>query len=77
VPDEAALRGACARLDGAGVKYAAFREPDRGGELTAVATEPVFGRQRALFRQFRLLQEPGAHGPRQSPRRDGDSARTA
>jgi hypothetical protein len=58
VPDEAALRAACARLDAAGVRYAAFHEPDRGGELTAVASEPVCGARRAPFRRFRLLQAP-------------------
>jgi hypothetical protein len=72
VVDEASLRGACATLDVAGVRYASFHEPDRGGELTAVATEIVVGARRRLFRRFRLLRSPVADAPSQ---RQGDSAR--
>jgi hypothetical protein len=38
------------------VRFRAFHEPDRGGQLTAAATEPVRGTQRLLFRGYPLLR---------------------
>lgn len=81
VADEAALRDVCARLERAGVRFVPFREPDRGHEMTAVATAPVYGRRgRAPLRAFQLLQDPcaapgrrdrrpasRAHNPEDSP----------
>jgi hypothetical protein len=32
-----------------------FYEPDRGDELTAIATEPIFGPRRRIFRRYRCL----------------------
>ena len=61
VADEAALRDACADLERAGVRFTSFHEPDRNGELTAIATAPVYGRRgRAPLRAFQLLQDPCA-----------------
>jgi len=39
-----------------GIRCRAFHEPNRGGELTALATEPVFTNQRGVFRDYTLLQ---------------------
>lgn len=63
MPDEAALRSVCALLDRERVPYAPFREPDRDNELTAVATGPVYGPGRGLFRRFPLLKDPSAAPP--------------
>jgi hypothetical protein len=47
------------RLSAAGVRCRAFHEPDLGGQLTALATEPISGPIRRLFRRYRLLQGNG------------------
>lgn len=39
-----------------GVRHAHFYEPDRGDELTALATEPIFEDKRHLFRKYQLLK---------------------
>jgi len=51
VDDEAQLAHWCWRLETKNVPYAEFREPDRGGELTAVAAATdgkVFARLRLM-----------------------------
>jgi hypothetical protein len=58
VADEPALWRQLQRLQQQGVRLRAFFEPDRGNELTALATEPVFGTTRRLFRNLRLLTPP-------------------
>jgi hypothetical protein len=55
VGDEPALWRQVHRLQRQGVHLRAFFEPDRGNELTALATEPIFGKTRRLFRNLRLL----------------------
>jgi hypothetical protein len=55
VRDERSLWQSLDRLRRLGVRFHAFCEPDLGGQLTALATEPVFGDQRRLFRRFPLL----------------------
>jgi hypothetical protein len=55
VRDEARLVRCLERLRRAGIACRAFAEPDRGGQLTALATEPVRGARRALFRSYQLL----------------------
>jgi hypothetical protein len=42
-----------------GVCHAHFYESDLDDELTALATEPVHGEKRALFRKFQLLRSKG------------------
>lgn len=47
-------------LDSNKVSYKAFREPDFGNELTAIATEPLTDNDRHLFKKFQLLRN-GKH----------------
>jgi hypothetical protein len=47
------------RLERAGIRFRAFFEPDLGEQLTALATEPLRGRPRRLFRNLRLLNDSG------------------
>ena len=42
-----------------GVQHAHFYESDIGDELTALATEPIHGERRELFRKYQLLQSKG------------------
>jgi hypothetical protein len=78
VPDEPALREALALVERAGIRYAPFHEPDCGDELTAIATEPVFGRRRSVFRRFPLLTEqPMRHRPPAAWPADSGPARSS
>lgn len=53
-----------AKLDAAGIRFREFREPDRNNEITALATEPIYGERRQFFSQFNLL---GSESAAQSP----------
>jgi hypothetical protein len=55
VRDEPALWARLHRLQERGVHFRPFFEPDLGGQLTALATEPLSGDDRRLFRSLRLL----------------------
>lgn len=57
IDSEAKLHNAHRRLTALGIQCHAFREPDIGNQLTAVACEPVYGEHRRIFRQYQLLQE--------------------
>ena len=46
-----------AKITQAGIAVCAFREPDLDNTLTAIATEPVCGEDRRLFRQLQLVKE--------------------
>lgn len=37
------------------IKFSAFREPDIGNQLTAIASEPLYGKDREAFKRFQLL----------------------
>lgn len=41
VKDLSSLVALCSRLDGLGINYSSFCEPDIGNELTAIAVEPT------------------------------------
>lgn len=56
VRDEHALHAALGRAEAAGVRASLFREPDRDGEATAFATEPLRDEFRGPFRKYQLLQ---------------------
>lgn len=55
VADEMALAHQHSRIKSAGIKALPFFEPDRAGEMTALATEPLFGDKRRHMRKLRLL----------------------
>jgi len=55
VNDEHRLFKCANKLERAGVKFKMFLEPDRNDEYTALATEPVFGETRTIFRNYTLL----------------------
>lgn len=57
VRDEPALCRSLDRITRAGIRCRAFHEPDIGNQLTAIATEPVFDKQRRVFRAYRLLPD--------------------
>jgi hypothetical protein len=59
VADERRLYACLNRLHRLGIACRAFHEPDRGGELTALGTEPVCGERRRAFKRYRCLRPPG------------------
>jgi len=44
------------KIKQAGIAFCAFREPDLNNEHTALATEPVSGEDRRLFRHLQLVK---------------------
>jgi hypothetical protein len=57
VPDEPTLVREAERLEAFGIPIAKFHEPDRGNELTAIATAPLKGEDRRPMRRYKLLTE--------------------
>ena len=57
VSNEKELQNLCDKIRCAGILFTSFREPDLGNCLTAIATEPVWGRGRKVFRHLHLLDE--------------------
>ena len=55
IKNEQHLQKALNRLRVEGVECRPFVEPDRGNELTAFATEPIFSERRHLFRRYNCL----------------------
>jgi hypothetical protein len=55
--DEAALQKILRRLQRLGVPHETFHEPDIGHQLTAIATAPIHGEDRQLFKHYQLLHE--------------------
>jgi hypothetical protein len=55
VNDESKLHKAAIKLDNHGIRYKTFIEPDRNDEATAIATEPIWGEAREIFRNYTLL----------------------
>lgn len=55
IKDEQQLYNSAKKLDQTGIRYRIFIEPDRNGEATSLATEPISGEQRRLFRSYRCL----------------------
>lgn len=56
VPHEDALLAQADRLEAHGVPFERFYEPDRDNELTAIATAPVHGDARRVFRKLQLMK---------------------
>jgi hypothetical protein len=55
VPSADRLLGAADFLFRRGIRHTLFREPDRGNEPTALATEPLAGDRRRPLDRFRCL----------------------
>lgn len=56
VKNESALFKAIEQLNSQGIKCQWFIEPDMGNQFTALATEPVYGETRKLFRKYQILK---------------------
>ena len=56
VKSEDKLKNAISRLQDNNVFFKEFREPDIGHQLTAVATEPIYGDDRKIFRKYQLIK---------------------
>jgi hypothetical protein len=56
VASEERLLSAADHLFRCDIRYALFREPDRAGEATALATEPLHDERRRLLERFRCLR---------------------
>jgi hypothetical protein len=59
VANERELYQCMERLRRLGIAHRPFHEPDRDHQLTALATGPIFGQYRRLFRRYRCLGPPG------------------
>lgn len=55
IKSEPKLRSLAERLLGQGIRLKEFFEPDIGHQMTAFATEPVYGERRKLFEKYTLL----------------------
>jgi hypothetical protein len=56
VKTETALFRAIEKLNENGIRCQWFIEPDMGNQVTAIATEPVYGDARRVFRNYQLLK---------------------
>jgi len=56
VPDERRLHKCIAKLEKLGIGFKPFFEADLDGQLTAIATQPVYGEQRRHFKNYQLLK---------------------
>jgi len=61
VPSEQDLLFALDSLTQKGIRCVLFREPDIGNEATALASEPIFGKHRHIFRKFKLWGKGGTN----------------
>lgn len=65
VKTEAALFRAIEKLNEHGIRCQWFIEPDLGNQVTAIATEPVYGDTRRIFRNYQLLKPETPKQPAQ------------
>jgi len=56
IKSEAKLRSVLNEITAQGIRASPFIEPDIGDQMTAFATEPVFGERRKVFKRFSLLR---------------------
>jgi len=56
VRNESRLISAIKKLEKHNIRFMPFVEPDMNNELTAIATEPLQGDIRKVFKDFQLLQ---------------------
>lgn len=58
IDNEEKLNKVVNKLNNNGIKFRPFREADMEDQLTALATEPIFGERRKLFKNYQLLKLP-------------------
>jgi hypothetical protein len=56
VKNEAQLSRWASKLRSAGVDFCAFHEPDLENQFTSLATEPIVGDRRRLFKSLQLVK---------------------
>ena len=56
LPSELHLLKLIDKLSAENLRLIIWREPDLNNEITAIATEPIFGAKRKLFRRLQLLK---------------------
>ena len=54
VPDENRLLQARSKIEDHGIRSVVFYEPDIGNQATALATEPISGRDRKVLAKYKL-----------------------
>ena len=59
IGSEFQLRHVAARLEALGIQYQPFYEPDLGGQLTSLATEPLSMQRRKPLQRYRCWGDPG------------------
>ena len=57
VKNEAKLKRLAETLTEKNIKHKIFIEPDIGHQVTAIATAPISGKDREMFRHYQLLME--------------------
>ena len=57
VRNESELLKISARLQAYNIQFKAFQEPDRNNEYTSIATEPICGNKRKIFKRYQCLKE--------------------
>jgi hypothetical protein len=78
VSSERDLLSAADRLDRLGIRFHLFREPDRAGEATALATEPLGPERRGpLARYHCLTRSDLLSAPETEPEPRGSAPRTS
>lgn len=60
VRSESELEKISARLRAYDIQFKAFREPDRNNEYTSIATEPISGNKRKIFKRYQCLRDKTA-----------------
>jgi hypothetical protein len=55
IKDEVSLKNQIKIIESCGIRCASFYEPDLGNQLTAIASEPIYGDQRKVFRKLQLF----------------------
>jgi len=56
VSNEEKLKKQTSYLSSLGIKYKPFYEVDIGNQITAIATEPIYGEDRRHFKKYNLLK---------------------
>ena len=62
IKNEMRLDIAARKLKDQGIRIIEWHEPDLGGQLTSIATEPLHGERRRCAEKFQLIKDPTAQG---------------